>query len=130
MYLFFHLLPCFFIIWSIDASELNKNKKIHIHGLDKHLDISSFKGTGPYQLHNEAQIRQKKSFLPMVAIRDQIFKEALIDKKISTWDHLDKDLFYMKLKKSPYHAIMKKYPQFLESEVKALKSLIKEYDHE
>ncbi len=56
--------------------------------------------------------------LPKKSERDEFFKNV---KQAQSMDELGQDLFYMDLKSKPLPALMKKYPQFSEKELKALK---------
>jgi len=65
-----------------------------------------------------------KKEIPLKAFRDQVFSEAKIDENISSWDHFEKDMLYMRVKTYPVEKVIEIYPKINPSILKNLKLLI------
>jgi hypothetical protein len=75
----------------------------------------------PYEKKIEGNVARE---LPDPVKRNQILTEAGLEKTISKWDHLERDMLYMRARAMPLKELQTKYPKLPKRSLEKLKALI------
>lgn len=95
---------------------------INLQVLDEDFDASSWEKEG-YIVKQKLEVPSTES--PNPRQRDLIFRNAGLFELIAGWDHLDKDLLYLRAKHKSLEQLQEQYPQMPLSALEKLILLLK-----
>ncbi len=81
-----------------------------------------------YKVHpyERSVLESRKDQIPDPVKRDQIFAKAGIASKVVTWDHLEKDMLYMRALTGTLPELQAKYPKMDKSSLQKLQAMIRQ----
>lgn len=102
-----------FIICVFSLNVYAENRGVQVYVTDEFIDSSSLE-----KKYEVTRVPDKDETLPDLETRDGFLREV---DAANHWDDLKKDIFYMDLKFKTLKALVAKYPEIREEELKALK---------
>jgi hypothetical protein len=102
------------LIFLISVISLHSYSQVEIQVVDPTLDTKALEGQG-YKISKKTA---SHNALPDKNLRDSLLSDIPETKK---WDELQKDIFYMELKKKSLNDLEKKYPQISKKQLEVLK---------
>lgn len=97
--------------------------KIHIQQVDKNFPVQQMKASG-VEIHTLEKTSSDEWDLPPVLVRDRIFRESDLATDVSSWDHLDRDMLFLRARSFDAKELRNIYPQINAKKLSKLKQLI------
>lgn len=99
-------------------------KKYNLEALDSNLDFSHL--DSKFNVIDKRKYYKVSKTLPATRERDLRFEDSALTNAVKSWDHLEKDLLYLRAKKMSLTYLLKKYPALKENSLRDLHSFIGE----